>query len=187
MSIADGWHTIVVGDDEHGCVMVDAVGSGHLAVSECRLNIGHAIPHRTMAYGSVEWHSRQCTIEYWLGPLGRANCPGARLSPAPLCCLITLHSIVPTTTWWTIRRDPHSGNSRTQLTWQLGEARGLLLALDSPHPATIYSSAPASTKCTLHILLARALGLTVTGRNCPLPYIAPPRNPSIHSPRHCYM
>ena len=37
------------GDDEHGCVMVDAVGSGHLAVSECRLNIGHAIPHRTKA------------------------------------------------------------------------------------------------------------------------------------------
>ena len=80
------------GDDEHGCVMVDAVGSGHLAVSECRLNIGHAIPHRampyhiipghTMAYDTVECHSTQCTIEYWLGPLGRANCPGAPLHSA---------------------------------------------------------------------------------------------------------
>ena len=87
------------GDDEHGCVMVDAVGSGHLAVSECRLNIGHAILHRAMpyhiipghttAYDTVEWHSTQCTIEYWLGPLGRANCPGARLSPGPLCCQVS--------------------------------------------------------------------------------------------------
>ena len=47
------------GDDEHGCVMVDAVGSGHLAVSECRLNIGHAIPHRTSPYHTIPWPMAQ--------------------------------------------------------------------------------------------------------------------------------
>ena len=78
------------GDDEHGCVMVDAVGSGHLAVSECRLNIGHAIPHRTKAIPGhttpkpLTYDTVQCTIEYWLGPLGRANCPGAPLAGTTL-------------------------------------------------------------------------------------------------------
>ena len=111
------------GDDEHGCVMVDAVGSGHLAVSECRLNIGHAIPHRTRAipkpYQVIPhqnlWHSTQCTIEYWLGPLGRANCPGAPLWLAPLCCLITLHCIA-TLADQNTSAHCSSGNSRTPLT-----------------------------------------------------------------------
>ena len=96
----------------------------------------HTVPgHTTPYHGSVEWHSRQCTIEYWLGPLGRANCPGARLSPAPLCCLITLHSIVPTTTWWTIRRDPHKQSYSADLTarWGPGAFAGTGLAPSRHH------------------------------------------------------
>ena len=55
----------MLGDDEHGCVMVDAVGSRHLAVSECRLNIGHAIPHRASPYQAIPhrtmpYHAIQC-------------------------------------------------------------------------------------------------------------------------------
>ena len=70
-----------IGDDDHGCVMVDAVGSGHLAVSECRLNIGQAIPHLTIPY----WpYHTQGTVPLGIVPLNigwahlaEANCPGA--------------------------------------------------------------------------------------------------------------
>ena len=111
--VMSGVRRLWCGDDEQDCVMVDAVGSGHLAVSECRLNIGHAIPSHTTPYHGL-WmaqHSAtgQCTIEYWLGPLGRANCPGA---PSTLL----LNHITLYCDQRPIRRDPHSGNSRTQLT-----------------------------------------------------------------------
>ena len=81
--------------------MVDAVGSGHLAVSECRLNIGHAIPSHTTPYQAIAHHTMACgwhsTVPLDSVPLniGWAHLaePIAQGHP-PLCCLITLHCIV---------------------------------------------------------------------------------------------
>ena len=109
--VMSGIRRLCCGDDEQDCVMVDAVGSGHLAVSECRLNIGHAIPshttpyqaipHHTTPYQTIAHHTMACgwhsTVPLDSVPLniGWAHLaePIAQGHP-PLCCLITLHCIV---------------------------------------------------------------------------------------------
>ena len=99
--VMGGIRRLCCGDDEQDCVMVDAVGSGHLAVSECRLNIGHAIPSHTTPYHTIPNHTMACgwhsTVPLDSVPLniGWAHLaePIAQGHP-PLCCLITLHCIV---------------------------------------------------------------------------------------------
>ena len=99
--VMSGVRRLWCGDDEQDCVMVDAVGSGHLAVSECRLNIGHAIPSHTTPYHTIPNHTMACgwhsTVPLDSVPLniGWAHLaePIAQGHP-PLCCLITLHCIV---------------------------------------------------------------------------------------------
>ena len=174
------------GDDEHGCVMVDAVGSGHLAVSECRLNIGHAIPHRTRAipkpYQVIPhqnlWHSTQCTIEYWLGPLGRANCPGAPLWLAPLCCLITLHCIATLPDQNTSAHCSSGNSSRTPQEDLTVTPGGFCWHWTRPIPPP---STDAPVSSTQHYTLSSCQGSGVDSNRQKLP-------PSIHcssSSTHC--